>query len=255
MELLVERVAVITGASRGIGAIVARAFAREGARLVLAHEPSIERTREAVKLAAELNRGGEVAVLVSADLLAEGAAEVIVNAAIVAFGRLDIVVANAALQNRSQWDLISTDEWDMVQAVNLRSPWQLVKAAAPYLEASPAGSVIMVTSIMVESGVPSQIHYTASKAGLIGVARGLARAMGPRDVRVNAVMLGAVRTEKEEEFVQDAAAVNSEVLAVQSLQRRATADDVSGPFVFLASALSSFVTGQVVNVDGGWIHY
>ncbi|WP_129667718.1 SDR family NAD(P)-dependent oxidoreductase [Phytoactinopolyspora endophytica] len=252
---LAGRVALVTGASRGIGAAVARAYAGEGASVAVACEPSPGPVEQAEKLAAELRAEGARAVAVPGDLADPDAIEGLVATTRAELGPVDVLVNNAAASGPSSWLEMDVDEWDHVQHVNVRAAWLLARAAYPDLQASGHGVIINVTSVMVQTGQPGKLHYTASKAGLIGMTRALAREVGPDAVRVNAVMPGAIRTEHEVEQEPDAEAVYERLVSKQALKRRGVAGDMAGTFVFLASDESSFMTGQVVNVDGGWVHY
>jgi 3-oxoacyl-[acyl-carrier protein] reductase len=250
---LAGRVTLVTGASRGIGAAVARAFAAEGASVALGHEPTPAMARQAEDLATDLRANGTKAVALAADLADPAAVDDLVAGARAQLGPLDVVVANAALSARSGWRDISLADWDRVFAVNLRGSWLLARAAYPDLVAGGRGSIITVSSVMARTGQAGALHYTASKAGIIGLTRALAREAGPDGVRVNAVMPGAIRTEHEQEIDPDPNAVFAQITAVQSLKRRGTADDLTGTFVYLAGDDSAFVTGQVLTVDGGWV--
>lgn len=252
---LAGRVALVTGASRGIGAAIARAFAAEGAAVALGCGPSPEQKALATELAAELAGRGAAVVVIEADLADAAAIEQMVSEARSVLGPLDVIVANAAAQDKIAWRDITIEKWDHVQKVNVRGTWLLVKAAYPDLVASVHASVITLTSVMVETGQTGSMHYTASKAGVIGLTRALARELGEDDVRVNAVMPGAIRTEYEVEHSPDAAAACDRIIPHQALKRRGHTDDLTGLFVYLASDDSSFITGQVINVDGGWVHY
>ena len=251
---LAGRTALITGASRGIGAAVARRFVAEGAAVALAHEPTAEMADLAERLAAELRDTGGRAVAVPGDLADPDGPAAVVERARRELGPISVLVANAAASGRSPYQDISVAQWDLVQAVNTRGTWLLAKAVRDDLVAT-RGCVITLTSVMVRTGQPWALHYTASKAAILGMTRALARELGPHHVRVNAVMPGAIRTENEVELEPDADVVAAEILPLQSLPRRGVAEDLAGAFVFLASDDASFVTGQVINVDGGWVMY
>lgn len=254
-DRLSGRVALVTGAPRGIGAAVARAFATAGASVALGHEPGPEAAERAAGIAAEIAAAGGRAVPVEGDLADPAAVEGVVERTRAELGPLDIVVANAADQGRVPWREITVEQWDHMHAVNVRGTWLLARAAHPDLLASEHASIITVTSVMVATGQAGSLHYTASKAAIIGLTRALAREVGPDAIRVNAVMPGAIRTEHEVELAPDADAAFERITAVQSLKRRGFADDLVGAFLFLAGDESAFVTGQVLNVDGGWVHY
>lgn len=254
-NVLQGRTALITGGSRGIGAAVAREFTRQGAVVAVAHEPTPAMTEAAETLVGEINEGGGVAVAISGDLALPTGAHSIVERAREALGPISILVANAATGGRrAGFEDISVAEWDQVQSINTRSTWLLAQAARDDLIAT-GGSIINLTSVMVMTGQPFAVSYTASKAAILGMTRSLARELGPHGVRVNAVMPGAIRTEQEIEVEPDAAAVAAEILPLQSIKRRGVAEDLTGAFVFLASDAASFITGQVINVDGGWVMY
>lgn len=249
------RTALITGATRGIGAAVARRYVAEGAAVAVAHEPTAAMAGLAAGLVDELTDAGGRAVAVAADLSQpEGPAELVAGARS-ALGPLDIIVANAAASGRRGWNELEIADWDLVQAVNVRGSWLLAKAGFPDLRASGHGAIVMVTSVMVMTGQVGALHYTTSKAAILGLTRALARELGPDGVRVNAVMPGAIRTENEVELLPDERRAAAEILPKQSLQRRGYADDLAGTFAFLASDDAAFITGQVICVDGGWVLY
>lgn len=251
---LAGRTALVTGASRGIGAAVARAFVAEGASVAVAHEPTPDMADAATRLVAELRAAGGTAVAVAGDLADPSGPADVAEQARAALGPVGVLVANAAASGRSPYQDITVEQWELVQAVNTRGTWLLAKAVRDDLIAT-RGSITTLTSVMVRTGQPWAVHYTASKAAILGMTRALARELGPHHVRVNAVMPGAIRTENEVELEPDADAAAREILPLQSLPRRGVADDLAGAFVFLASDEASFVTGQVINVDGGWVMY
>lgn len=246
------QVALVTGASRGIGASVARLFAQEGAAVAIGYLNTPEMKKLAQELAAEINSNGGKAVAVDGNLADPHGPEQLVSQTRAALGEITTLVANGAALGRTPWLEISIDEWDRFQNVNLRGTWLLAKAA--YLDLKKhQGSIITVTSVMVETGQAGAVHYSASKAGIIGLTRALAREIGEDGVRINAVMPGAIRTELEVELDPDETAVSEAMYKLQALKRRGYADDLAGTFLFLASKESSFITGQVINVDGGWV--
>ncbi len=250
---LADRTALITGASRGIGAAVAQRFAAEGARVIIAHQPVPERTAEAAAVAAELRAAGGQAEVVPADLAEPAAVAGLVERSAAFWGGLDIVVANAAYETHRSWLEITVEEWDLTQAVNVRGTFLLAKEAHPHLRASAHPSFIALTSVMVDTGMVGALHYTTSKAAIIGLVRALAREIGPEGIRVNAIMPGAIRTENEVGHYPGEAESEQRILPLQSLQRRGYATDLAGAFVFLAGDDSDFITGQIITVDGGWV--
>ncbi|WP_152362317.1 SDR family NAD(P)-dependent oxidoreductase [Microlunatus speluncae] len=250
---LADRNALITGASRGIGAAVARRFAAEGARVIIAHQPTPERTAEAEAVAAEIRADGGRAEPLPADLADPAAIARLVERAAATWGGLDIVVANAAYETHRAWLEITAEEWDLTQAVNVRGTFLLARESHSHLRASAHPSFIALTSVMVDTGMVGALHYTTSKAAIIGLVRALAREIGPEGIRVNAIMPGAIRTENEVAHNPDPAAAEQRILPLQSLQRRGYADDLAGAFVFLAGDDSDFITGQIITVDGGWV--
>jgi len=249
---LVGKKAVITGASRGIGAAVARAFAAEGADLALASAPTPEMEKLARDLADELSATGVKAVAIAGDLASADEPGAIIRQAREALGPISTIVANAAANWRAPFDEYSIADWDLINNVNVRSTWLMAKEAKKDLIATQ-GSIITVSSILAHNGNNTNALYVTSKMAVIGLTRALARELGPDGVRANCVAPGAIRTEWEIEFDPDPEAVKEAVYAKQALQMRGFAKDLAGTFVFLASDQSSFITGQTITVDGGWM--
>lgn len=249
------RVALVTGASWGIGAAVARAFAQEGASVVVSSYPDEQMVELADGVVSSIREEGGTAIQVPADVTSRSQIEAAVATARRELGDIDVLVTNAAYGNRVPWHEISEEQWDRTHAVNVRGAFVCAQACYPGMLRRGGGSIIAVTSVTVELGMAGLLDYVSSKAGLIGFTRALAREVGKYGIRVNAVMPGAIRTEQELALGFDEAEL--EVLSAQRqcIPRRGFAVDLAGTFVYLASGDSSFVTGQVINVDGGWVHY
>ena len=252
---LAGRVALITGASWGIGAAVAKAFAREGASVVVSSYPEETMESLADEVVKSITAAGGRAIRLSADVTSRKQIDSVVATARKEFGDIDILVANAAYSKRVPWHEISVEQWDHTQAVNLRGAFVCAQACYEGMLRNGGGSIITVTSVTVNLGMVGMLDYVTSKAGLIGFTRALAREVGKEGIRVNAVMPGAIRTEQEVAFGFDEEELKVLSAERQCIPRRGFADDLAGTFVYLASDESSFVSGQVINVDGGWIHY
>jgi 3-oxoacyl-[acyl-carrier protein] reductase len=244
------RAALVTGASRGIGRAIAIALAAEGVAVAV---NCYGQQAEAESVVAEILAHGGAAILVPADVSDAAQVAGLVDQVTARFGRLDVLVNNAALtQVHKPWTEISVEEWDDVLATNLRSCFVCFRACYKWLKQSSAGRVINISSVTVLLGQPRLLHYVSSKGGVIAFTRSLAREVGDDSITVNAVTPGAIATEAEREAFPDRAAVDQRQLAVQSIKRRGTPEDIAGAVVFLASDAASFVTGQTINVDGGW---
>lgn len=255
MGRLDDRVAIVTGASWGIGAAVAEAFAREGASVVVNTLPDDRMDVYASEVVARITAAGGSAIKVPADISVPADVEAMVATARDAFGDVDTLVANAAQSQRAPWTEITIEQWDRTMAVNLRGTFLCAQAVHPGMLRRGRGSIITLTSVTVELGMAGLLGYVSSKAGIIGLTRALAREVGKDRIRVNAVMPGAIRTEQEIELNFDDAELAKLTEERQSLPRRGYAEDLTGTFVYLASDDSAFVTGQVITVDGGWVHY
>ncbi len=256
MGRLENRVALVTGASRGIGAAAAEAFAREGASVVINTFPDERMDAMASEVVGRICDAGGSAIKVAADVSEPKDVDRLVDRAQSEFGDIDILVANAAYSRRCAWHEISVEQWDQTMAVNLRGTFLCAKAVYPGMLRKERGSIITVTSVTVDLGMAGSLDYVSSKAGIIGLTRALAREVGPDGIRVNSVMPGAIRTEMEEELeTMDEADLAALMAERQSLPQRGYAQDLAGTFVYLASDDSAFVTGQVVAVDGGWINH
>ena len=252
MELAVrDKVVVITGAARGIGQEFARSLAAAGARVVAADVNDCSATLDLIK--AEDGK----AIGVGLDVRrAESAAEM-VSAASQAFGRVDAPITNAALYGAlrgGRFDAIAEADWDAAMAVNVKGIWHCCKAVVPAMRQAGGGSIINLASLAATYGMPFALHYTTSKAAVIGLTRGLARELGRDGIRVNALAPSAVLTDGTREFFGDKASRALEVIkAGQSIQRNLSPPDLVGAVTWLISDASRFVTGQTIAIDGGTV--
>ncbi|HUB69782.1 MAG TPA: SDR family oxidoreductase [Acidimicrobiales bacterium] len=250
-------VALVTGAWRGIGAAAARAFSAEGAAVAINYPPRLPAAKDgADRLARELRDAGAAAMAVEADVSDRANVTSMVEAVRAGLGPVGVLVSNAATTRRMAWTEIDEAEWDRVMHVNLTGALFCAQTVYPSMKERGRGKIITVSSVMVELGAVNALHYVSSKAALVGMTRSLAREVGGDGICVNCVMPGAIRTENEEELFPGRAEQAAREQAVrQSIPRRGLATDLAGTFVFLASAESDFVTGQVIVVDGGWVNY
>lgn len=244
----------ITGAARGLGQEFARHLAAAGANIVVGDVNDCSATAELVASA-----GGK-AVAVRLDVTDPASAQAMVEAGVTAFGRLDGLVNNAALYgglHGGRFEAIDDAEWDACMAVNVKGIWNCCKAAVPAMRAGDSnkgGSIVNIASLAATYGMPYGLHYTASKAAVIGITRGLARELGRDGIRVNALAPSAVLTEGTSEFFGDKLdRALSAVKAGQTIQRNLMPGDLTGTVAWLLSDESGFVTGQTIAVDGGTV--
>jgi 3-oxoacyl-[acyl-carrier protein] reductase len=239
---------LITGAARGLGFEYARALGIAGARIVAG---DIADCSEAAAAA------GNGAISVRLDVTDVASADSMVELAMEKFGRIDALVNNAALYGAlrgGRFNLIAEADWDAAMAVNVKGIWNCCKAAVPALRQSGGGSIVNIASLAATYGMPYALHYTTSKAAVIGLTRGLARELGRDNIRVNAIAPSAVLTEGTAEFLGDKLDRGLEVIrAGQSIQRTLEPDDLTGTVAWLISDGSRFVTGQTIAVDGGTV--
>ena len=245
MGLLSGKVALITGAARGIGKAIALKYASEGAAIAFTDLEINEAARQTI---AELEAFG-VAVKGYASNAADFTQTQEVVAQVLAdFGRIDILVNNAGITKDGLVMRMSEGQWDAVIAVNMKSAFNFLHAVVPVMARQKSGSIINMASIAGQTGNPGQVNYSASKAGLIAMAKSVAKEMGPRGIRANSIAPGYVLTEMTEVLPQ---AVKDEFIKLIPLKRGATVEEVANVALFLGSDLSSYVTGQVIAVNGG----
>jgi p-cumic alcohol dehydrogenase len=245
------KVIIITGAARGIGQEYARYLGGQGACIVIADINDCSRTLELVKAA------GASAVATKADVASASSASDMARTALDAFARIDALVNNAALFGAlkgGRFDAISETEWDAAMAVNVKGIWNCCKAVVPAMRAAGGGSIVNIASLAATYGMPYGLHYTTSKAAVIGLTRGLARELGRDNIRVNAVAPSAVLTEGAREFFAEKADKALDAIQKgQSIARSLVPSDLVGTVEWLVSDTSQLVTGQTIAVDGGTI--
>lgn len=245
--LLNGKVAIITGASRGIGKSIAQEFIRQGAKVAFTYRSSKEKARA---LEAELSaNGGEVQGFQS-DAAQMVEAEKLVSDVVEAFGTVDIVVNNAGITDDTLLMRMSEDQWDRVIDVNLKSCFALTKAVLRTMLKARSGSIINVSSVVGVQGNAGQANYAASKAGILGFTKSVALELGSRNIRCNAIAPGFIETEMTAAL--DETTVQGWREAIP-LKRGGKPEDVANLCVFLASDMSSYITGQTICVDGGMI--
>ena len=246
-----DKVVVITGAARGIGREFARSLAAAGARIVVADINDCSETLGLVE--AE----GAKPIGVVLDVRDANSAVGLAAAATQAFGRIDALINNAALYGAlrgGRFDAIAEADWDAAMAVNVKGIWNCCKAAVPAMRSAGGGSIINLASLAATYGMPFALHYTTSKAAVIGLTRGLARELGRERIRVNALAPSAVLTDGTREFFGDKADRALEVIKTgQSIQHNLTPPDLVGAVTWLISDTSCFVTGQTIAIDGGTV--
>lgn len=251
---LKDKVAIVTGSSRSIGAAVAKRYAAEGAKVVVNYRSHPELAEAVVR---DIRAAGGEAFACGADVSREEEVQGLVNAAVERYGTVHILVNNAAVDPRKTWYEITGEEWDRIMGVNVRSQFFCAKAVFPHMKAQSYGKIINVSSVTFFTGQRNFLHYVSSKGAIIGFTRALAREVGEHNITVNCITPGAVLTETEYEKVsRETIEETAKTLAkAQCFSRRQVADDVVGAFVFLASEDSDFITGQTLNVDGGWMFH
>src|SRR2546428_11434998 len=242
------RTALITGAGRGIGRATAIRLARDGARIAINFKGNAEAAAEAKRL---VEKGGGEANLIQGDVSVDGQAEEIVKATL-AFGggRLDILVNNAGITRDNLLVRMSAEDWDAVIDLNLRGAFLVTKAAMRPMMRQRAGRIVTVASVAGLTGNAGQANYAAAKAGIIGLTKSVAREMAGRNITCNAVAPGFVPTDLTDPLPQT---VKDELLRQIPLGRFGTVEDVAGAIAFLVSEDASYITGQVLVVDGGMV--
>ena len=245
MKLLEGKVALITGAARGIGKAVALRFASEGANIAFT-DLVIDRIGEETKK--DIEALGVKALAISSNAADFQQAHAAVDQVVKEFGKVDILVNNAGITKDGLMVRMSEAQWDAVLTVNLKSAYNFIHACTPVMMKQRSGSIINMSSVVGVHGNAGQCNYSASKAGLIGLAKSIAQELGSRGVRANAVAPGFIITDMTAKLPEE---VKQEWCKKIPLRRGGTPEDIANVCLFLASDLSSYVSGQVISVCGG----
>ena len=247
MKLLEGKVAIITGASRGIGKGIAQKFIEQGATVVFTYASSEEKARA---LEAELTAQGGIAKGYKSDAANFEAAHALIDEVVKEFGTVEILVNNAGITRDNLLMRMSEEQWDEIMTVNLKSVFNLTKAVIKPMLKAKSGSIINMSSVVGVKGNAGQANYAASKAGIIGFTKSIAAELGSRNIRCNAIAPGFIETEMtgalDEKVVQ-------QWRDAIPLKRGGSAEDVANATLFLASNMSAYVTGQTLHVCGGML--
>ena len=240
-------VALVTGASRGIGAVIASRLAKAGAKVGVNYRTSREAAEGVVE---QITKAGGEAIVVEADITQEDSAASAIKQVVDQWQRIDILVNNAGINRDRLLLRMSSDDWDQVLGVDLKGAFLCTKHVMPHLIKQRKGRVINISSVVGISGNPGQANYAAAKAGLIGFTKAVAREVASRSVTVNALAPGYITTGMVEELNEE---TRKRILDRIPMGRFGTSEDVAEAVVFLCSEGASYITGQVLTIDGGMI--
>ena len=247
MKLLEGKTAIITGASRGIGSGIARIFAQNGSNVAFTYSSSVE---SAMVLEAELQQFGVKAKGYQSNAASYAEAQLLAENVLTDFGTIDILINNAGVTKDNLLMRMSEEDFDKVIEINLKSVFNMTKAVQKTMLKNRKGSIINMSSVVGVKGNAGQANYAASKAGMIGFTKSVALELGSRNIRCNAIAPGFIETEMTAKLNEDVVKGWRENIP---LKRGGTPDDVANVCVFLASDMSAYVTGQVINVCGGML--
>ncbi len=242
-----NKTVLITGSSRGIGMAIARAFAKSGANVIINYVSS---EKQALLLSEEINKSGGNSLSIKADVSNFNESKMLIDKAIESFGKIDILINNSGITKDNLMLRMSESDFDKVISVNLKGTWNMCKNITRHFLKNKSGSIINITSVVGIIGNPGQTNYVASKAGIIGLTKSLAKEFGSRNIRVNAVAPGFIKTEMTDKLPED---IKNQYLNQIPLKKFGSTEDVANICLFLASNQARYITGQVINVNGGMI--
>lgn len=249
MISLAGKAALITGGSRGIGAATVKLFAQAGADVVFNYNKAKE---AALQVEQEAARHGTRVEAFKADVGRHADNKKLVDQTLARLGRVDIVVANAGVWNSEDLPIekMTEKQWDEMMRVNLKSVYSLIHFAVPHMIKQKSGRIIPISSTAGQRGESLHTHYGASKGGIISLTKGLAAELAPHNILVNSVAPGWVATDMSNDVLASKAGQKMAATVIP-LRRAATAEEIAGPILFLASDLANFMTGEIINVNGG----
>jgi len=239
-----DKVAVITGASRGIGRIIALEFAKQGAKVVL----SARSTESLAKVVKEIESAGGEALAIPGDVSSSDDAAKLFAETVAAYGQVDILINNAGITRDGLLMRMKDEDWDVVMDINLKGAFLCSREAAKLMTKKRFGRIINISSVVGEMGNAGQANYCASKAGMLGLTKSMARELARRNVTVNAVTPGFIVTDMTEELSEK---VRTEMAAQIPLGRFGESEDIAHAVMFLASDNAGYITGQTLGVNGG----
>ncbi|HEY9078881.1 3-oxoacyl-ACP reductase family protein [Magnetovibrio sp.] len=244
--LLAGKIAFVTGASRGIGAAIAKGLAAAGADVALSYQSNADMAQA---VCADIAAQGRKAIAVQADVRDRAAMRAAYDQAERDLGGIDILVNNAGINNPTDFDQITDEDWDEILGVNLKGPFICAQEVLAFLKKRGGGSIVNIGSVSGQYGGPRTAHYAASKAGLISLGQVIARFGAPDNIRCNTVAAGLIESEMAAAGMQSAAVQEAAKNVV--MKRFGTPDEVADAVVYLASDKSSYITAQTINVNGG----
>lgn len=245
--MLKDKVAIVTGASKGIGKAIAINFAKEGAKVVINYRSDDDGAKS---VESEIKNNGGIAVLHKGDVSKFSVAEELMKFSVEQFGRIDILVNNAGITKDTLLLRMKEEDFDNVINVNLKGSFNCAKQVAPIMIKQRYGKIVNISSVIGLIGNAGQVNYAASKAGIIGMTKSLAKELATKNITVNAIAPGFIETDMTDVLSDK---TKDLIMSHIPLKRMGSANDIANTAVFLSSELSNYITGQVITVDGGMV--